>query len=64
MHRVISEIDVLEKVNAQLKSRIDDYLTVIKVAEEKMAEIEVSIDDSKIAFDMEKLKFERKPAAF
>jgi chromosome segregation ATPase len=68
VHRAIAEIKVqeietLEKINAQLKSRIDDYLAAIKEAEEKLASTIVTLDDEKTAFDIEKLKLERKLAA-
>jgi chromosome segregation ATPase len=68
VHRAIAEIKVqeieaLEKANTQLKNRINDYLTLIKEAEEKSAAVMVALDDAKTDFDIEKLKLERKLAA-
>ena len=68
VHRAIAEIKVqeieaLEKTNLQLKSRIDEYLGVIKEAEEKVGAAMVALDDAKNEFEIEKLQLERKLAA-
>lgn len=65
VHRAIAEIkvqeiEILEKNNAQLKARIDDYLATIKEAEEKLAAAKVEFNDIKSNFDIEMLKLERK----
>ncbi|OHE78668.1 MAG: hypothetical protein A3F67_07035 [Verrucomicrobia bacterium RIFCSPHIGHO2_12_FULL_41_10] len=59
----VKEIDALEKNNAQLKSRIDDYLTSLKETEEKLAVAKVDLEDAKTGFEMERLKLERKLSA-
>lgn len=59
----VKEIEALEKINAQLKSRIDEHLSLLKETEEKLASVKVDIDDAKANFDVEKLALERKLAA-
>jgi len=68
VHRAIAEvkvqeIDALEKINAELKARIDEYIAITKEAEEKSAAAVVALNDAKVADDIEKLKLERKLAA-
>lgn len=68
VHRAIAEIkvqeiDILEKTNAKLKSRIDEHLTTIKETEEKLATAQVAIENAKNDYDLEKLKLERLLAA-
>jgi len=59
----VKEITVLEKISAQLKSRIDDCVALIKELEEKLASAQVDLSDAKSNFDVERLSFERKLAA-
>lgn len=59
----VQEIEALEKVNAQLSERNDEYLTSMKEAEEKYNVALLESEDLKKAFSEEKLNFERKLAA-
>jgi hypothetical protein len=59
----VKEIEALEKANAQLVSRIDEYLAILKETEEKLAAAKVDLDDAKVQFDIERLSLERKLAA-
>lgn len=59
----VKEIEILEKVNTQLKARIDDILSVLKESEEKLVAATIDLDDAKFSFDSEKLSLERKLAA-
>ena len=59
----VKEIDALEKANVQLKSRIDEYLALVKETEEKLASAKVNFEDAHMHFDAEKLSLERKLAA-
>lgn len=59
----VKEVTALEKINTQLKSRIDDYLALVKELEEKLASAQVDLTDTKSNFDIEKLTFERQLAA-
>lgn len=68
MHKAIAEIkveevDALEKVNIQLKSRIDEYLAVLKEADANAAALHIDRDTLKADFDSAKLGLERKLAA-
>lgn len=68
VHRAIAEIkvleiEVLEKMNSQLKARIDNYLAVIKETEEKLASAKVEGEEAKSFFDTEKLQLERQLSA-
>lgn len=59
----VEEIEVLEKVNTQLKARIDGYLATLKESDAKVAALHVDMDTLKADFDVAKLGFERKLAA-
>jgi chromosome segregation ATPase len=59
----VKEVTVLEKNNTQLKSRIDDFLVLIKELEENLASAQIDIIDAKANFDVEKLSIERQLAA-
>lgn len=59
----VKEIEALEKVNNQLKARIDEHLALLKETEEKLAAAKVAFDDAKVNFDAERLSLERKLAA-
>lgn len=59
----VEEIEALEKVNAQLKSRIDDHIAVMKEAEKELAAANVDLEEVNTNFDIEKLKLERQLAA-
>lgn len=68
MHQAIAtikvkEVEELEKINTQLKSRIDEYLTIMKESQEKLSAAKVDLDEAKVNFDVEKLSLERKLAA-
>ena len=58
----VKEIEALERVNTQLKARLDEYLALLKEADEKLAAAKVYLDDAKVHFDIERLSLERKLA--
>jgi chromosome segregation ATPase len=59
----VKEVTVLEKNNTQLKSRIEEFLVVIKELEENVASAQIDLIDAKSNFDIEKLSIERQLAA-
>ncbi len=59
----VKEIDALEKANGQLKSRIDEYLALVKETDEKLASAKIDLEDARMKFEAEKLSLERKLAA-
>ena len=58
----LKEIKVLEKENAELKSRLDEMITNLKQAEEDLIEASMKLDEAKSDFDSDRLSLERKLA--
>ncbi len=59
----VKELEALEKINTQLKARLDENLNTLKETEKDLAAAKVDLDDAKAHFEIEKLSFERKLAA-
>ncbi len=59
----VKELEALEKINVQLKTRLDENLNTLKETEGALASSKVDLDDAKAQFESERLSFERKLAA-
>lgn len=59
----VKEIDALEKVNGQLKTRIDECIAALKTSEEHLAATKIDLEDARTDFESEKLKLEKKLSA-